>query len=728
MVATSFRKAAEHDTAMPVSRDWPRPGLRLAALLLALITAALTIDALIEPIAPFDVPVTNAIQSIDAPGLWSVLHAVELLTSSEGAIAAWVVALAVFVARRAWLPALAVMALPVGGVLNEGLGAYVVKRTRPDSAVHDIQRALPDIDAPSFPSGHVMGAVMLYGLFFFLAGRIEQRVLRYSVRGVSAGVMLISGFDRVWEGAHWPTDVLAAYSLGALLLVGIVAAYRRIDAVAGHLPFVRAGYVPHDETREHAHALTSTVFFNDETVAKVYAPGFLPRALYWLAYQAEFPYIRNRQALVAARERRNLAALLSTYWYGESAVARVTDVAAVDGNLALVSERVDGSMPADRAAAKDWLRGLRTRFEAAGLPTWQIDPRQPRAIDNVLETADGRYMIVDLESGLVSPLASLKSWWRAFRRGMVPIYDDVYFDVTRAYVDAHAAAMRVALGADGFAELRATLERAERATAAWHAGEPRIWSRTLKAAWHGFYVRSWPERVRARVDEGQQKATDWLNGAVASWQAEGRIDQLQANRLRGEIASPAVQTVLPHFGAHFVMSVFLRFPFGSIARFAWSLWGLAAATVKLLARRIDRQSWKHAWDVHHPVVILLSAIPGFGAFAYLAARPVRSNRLLMRVTVDAVMLKVPKGLYERSGLRKLIAPAIRPQPAMVPVRVPVRVPAGPRVARIVSAPRARALAYRAIAPQRDVSGIAGPYLPPTTHRRHDHPEGIPPLI
>ncbi|CAN5511972.1 hypothetical protein BH23CHL2_BH23CHL2_31240 [soil metagenome] len=724
MVAQSYRKAAVETTAIPATRIWALPGLRFFAIVLAIVTATLTVDALVEPVAPFDVPVTNAIQSIDAPGLWTVLQVVELLTSSEGAIAAWVIALTVFVVARAWLPALAVMALPIGGVLNEGLGGFIVQRTRPNGAEYDIVRSLQDIDAPSFPSGHVMGAVMLYGLFFYLAGGIESRALRYSVRGFSAGVILISGFDRVWEGAHWPTDVLAAYSLGGLLLVGIVAAYRKIDAVAGHLPFIHAAYIPHDEERVHAHALTSTVFFSDDTVSKVYAPGFVPRAIYWLAYQAEFPYIRNRAALEAARERRNLAAMLTEYWYGETAVARVTGVerapSGCDGNLALTSERVDGREPGDRDVAKAWLRDMRSRFEDAGLPTWQIDPRQPRAVDNVLETADGRYMIVDLESGLVSPLASLKTWLRAIRRGMAPIYDDVYFDVTRSYVAGQTDEMRAAMGDTWMSELQENLDRAEAAAQDWHASEPRIWSRALKAAWAGFYVRSWHSRANARIASGQYKATVWLHSAVDSWQASGRIDTEQAGRLRSEIESPAIQAVLPHFGAHFVMSVFLRFPFGSIARFAWSIWGLGSATANLLLRRIDRQRWKSAWDVHHPVVILLSAIPGFGAFAYLASRPVRSNRLLMRVTVDAVMLKPPKGLYERSGLRRIIAPASQLRP------VPVRVSSGPRLATIEPSLRARAMAYRSRERRRDLGDLTGP-VPQATHRRQGQRDGIPPF-
>ncbi len=95
---------------------------------------------------------------------------------------------------------------------------------------------------------------------------------------------------------------------------------------------------------------------------------------------------------------------------------------------------------------------------------------------------------------------------------------------------------------------------------------------------------------------------------------------------------------------------------------AWTGYVLGAATVRLMARRTDRHVWKQTWDIHSPLVLLLAAIPGFGAFAYLAAKPVRSNRLLMRVTLDAVMHKAPARLYERTGMRRIIA---RPAGAVV---------------------------------------------------------------
>ena len=109
----------------------------------------------------------------------------------------------------------------------------------------------------------------------------------------------IVGFGRMWYGAHWPTDVIGAYALGGAVLTVLVALYRRLDAEVGRLPLIKAAVPNHTEPRPHTHALTSVVIFNGESVSKVYSPGLLPRALYWLAFQAPFPYIRNRAALNA---------------------------------------------------------------------------------------------------------------------------------------------------------------------------------------------------------------------------------------------------------------------------------------------------------------------------------------------------------------------------------------------------------------------------------------------
>jgi undecaprenyl-diphosphatase len=623
------------------------------------LASLLLIDALVHPRAFFDVWVSNRVQDIDAPHLAGGVHALNALTGSEGAVVMWAVTMLAFALCRKWLPALATLTLPLGGFINEFIGEVIVGRERPTPDL--VQRTVSDIHAKSFPSGHVMGAVLLYGLLFFVARRFNSRWLRLATQIPAAFIILTVGFARVWAGAHWPSDVLGAYAFGGVFLVLLFAAYRRIEAAAGDLPFIHAGPVPHDESQPHAHALTSTIVFNhaDGTVAKLYNPGFVPRALYWLSFQAPFPYVANQPALSAALERRELAGLLTEYWYGQRVVARMTRIEQAGKRYALVSEYVRGAAPVDRQRAKAFLTDVRRCFEAAGLPTWQINPRQPRALDNVLETADGRLHIIDLESGLVTPLASPRSWGRAIRRGQAPLFDDVDFDTTRAYVAREADAMYAQRGAAWLARLQATLERAELAQSAWHASEPRVWSLLLRP-------RSWRARAEARFEAGQQQVTRWLDAAVEDWQSEGRVNARQASALRAQLRAPQFQAVLPHLGAHAALSVVLRLPLGSIARVAWSLTALLAATVRLVARRIDRHAWTEAFGIHSPLVIVLAAVPGFGALSYLAARPVLSNRLLLRVTLDAALRKTPWGIYEQSRLRRVVALPPTPQLAAAP--------------------------------------------------------------
>lgn len=645
MVAISSQRVGP----LAPARSMPAVGVvasrRNLGIAFASVASLLTIDGILHPTTRFDVRAINSVQGIDAPYLAQAVAIVETLTSSTWAITFWVLTLLTFAAKRWWLPALAAAVLPIGGLINHIIGEYVVGRTRPDPTV--VSRTVADIDAASFPSGHVMGAVMLYGLLFFVARRIERAWLRLLVQAYSAVVIAAVGFARVWEGAHWPTDVLGAYALGGFLLVVLFSVYDRIDAAAGHLPFIHAGDIAHEESTRHAHALTSLVLFNDGTVSKVYNPGFVPRALYWLAFQAPFAYERNDSALRAAMERRNLAAMLTEYWYGSERVARVVSIDRIAGQPALTSTLIDGHTPADRSAAKRFLIDLRSRFDAAGLPTWQIDPRQPRAVDNVLETENGEYMIVDLESGLVSPLASFRSWGRALRSGHVPMFDTVHIAVMREYLSREEPTMRVLMGDAWFESLRSQVDAVEITSEAWYATEPRIWSVL-------FGVRLWKPRLQARMAGGQDKAMGWLTTSVQTWEDEGRISSGEAADLRARMDTPQFQAVIPHLGAHVVITVLLRFPFGSIARVAWSAWALLTATLKLFARRASMTEWRQAWSIHNPIVIALAAVPGFGAFAYLASGPIRSSRLLVRVTVDAVMFKVPWRLYERTGMRKMI--------------------------------------------------------------------------
>ena len=646
--------------SLAVQSSWnrlPRPGARTLVRICAVVTALLIVDALLRERGTFDYWLINAVRTIEFPGDERLMKGVSRLTGTEGAVLAWFLLLALFLVLRRWLNAVALGVIPLAGLLSESI-QNLIDRPRPDfSRIHGLEgavRAAEDQDFASFPSGHVLGAILLYGLLFALAGELRNRPLRWALRAVFVAIVVLTGVARVWLGSHWAGDVVTAFTLGGLLLGIQLILYRRAAPHVAGAPLISARAMPHNEAAPHAHALTSLILFRGDEAWKVYSPGLVPQAIYWLSFQAPFPYANNEAALQAAIHRRNLAGRLTEYWYGERRVAKALRVDEFDGRPALVSRFVAGREPSHETA-RPFLQDLAGRFDAAGLPTWQIDPRQPRSFGNLIETPDGTLMVIDLESGLVSPLASPRAWLRAIRRRIVPIFDDMYFDITRSYVEREAAAMRETLGWEWYERLVAELDLAEQDAIAWHASEPRVWARMLTWTAIALQPGSWGRRLQVRAEMGEQHATRWLEESINRWADEGRLSAAESEELRQSVESPQFQAVLPHFGVHLMIGVALRFPFGSIARVAYTGGNLLGATLLMLVRRRSREHWRRARSIHSPLVLVVAALPGIGTLSYLTSKPVRSQGKLARVALDAAGEKVPWHLYERIGLRRLVA-------------------------------------------------------------------------
>jgi len=101
--------------------------------------------------------------------------------------------------------------------------AEIVARPRPSP---DLVRVSDSASGDSFPSGHVVGAVVLFGLLLILAGSlIPHRGLRFIVRLFCVFVVLATGPARVYAGVHWPSDVMGGYLFGLLALALFCRAY-----------------------------------------------------------------------------------------------------------------------------------------------------------------------------------------------------------------------------------------------------------------------------------------------------------------------------------------------------------------------------------------------------------------------------------------------------------------------------------------------------------------------
>jgi undecaprenyl-diphosphatase len=209
--------AALNQTILGIGpKQW---GMWLAVFVAAI---ALTVLAFFSVYPPGDVTLTRAVQAVQLPGLDLISDFIFRVGLSPifQLIALGIAAVMAF--RRQHLMALFVVlaAFARGSVV---LLKELVERPRPSPFQVDVTE---QVGGFSFPSGHVLGAVLLWGLVYFASEQlIANRRMRRWVQWSSLALIVLTGFQRVWTGAHWPSDVLGAYLWGGVILFILVKVY-----------------------------------------------------------------------------------------------------------------------------------------------------------------------------------------------------------------------------------------------------------------------------------------------------------------------------------------------------------------------------------------------------------------------------------------------------------------------------------------------------------------------
>ncbi len=630
----------------------------LLAALLAWLTVNVTNDALL----PRDQAVLAWVSGWSIPGLSGLLSVVSALTGAEAGMAYGLVGVSVLLllgkTRGAVVFTIIAMSIGFVSIMGDFTLGEIVDRSRPEAA--------PASTAPSFPSGHVFGSMVFFGFMAFLAvyHRLEMKLLVPMLVVLGALVILV-GPARVHESSHRPTDVAAGYLLGAIWLLILAPAYiyarstRFVASRTSTLDQAPDQVIQDSEAPRMASSIASLVWLDPKqgTASKIYKPPAVVRIIYWLAFQAKFPYIGNRAALEAAGYRRKVASLITKHRFGNDMVSPVLAVNEQDGKFEFVTQYVAGKEAENDDTAKELPGQISEAFAEAGLSVWQVNPHNPHAHTNLILTAGGDYKIIDLESSLATPFLPKGQRLSAMKAGNFPVFDDVDLPRLHGYVAANSEALTASLGAQGVAELGEAAEKLEASIRSWKSGELRIWGRIASLVYRVFNWKGAYQATARAMQGGEQAAQTFLSAGIDRWSSEGRLAPSEAKELNTYLASPEVGGALRHLGAHMILAAIFRFPLGSLLRLGWT----ATFWAKIqLARLRGRKAPVSAGgsNIHNPLVMALSLIPGFGAVACLAARPLR-RKILVRLMLDQTSLKLPFRLYTRLHLGRWLAPSVR---------------------------------------------------------------------
>ncbi len=164
---------------------------------------------------PADLWLTLKLQSISWPLFDPFITSAETLASPAVASASLLVTSAAMWFQRRRNEAALLIFPAAGWLLNTGV-KQLVERPRPSQALIRVTAFPSD---PSFPSGHVIYAVLLFGIILYLSTVIPTGWARWPLRVFCVYCMTFTGVARVYHGAHWPSDVYGSLLEGLLVLV-----------------------------------------------------------------------------------------------------------------------------------------------------------------------------------------------------------------------------------------------------------------------------------------------------------------------------------------------------------------------------------------------------------------------------------------------------------------------------------------------------------------------------
>ncbi|HWQ18962.1 MAG TPA: phosphatase PAP2 family protein [Methanotrichaceae archaeon] len=199
--------------------------IALAFVLMLAFAISLSYAASRFPILPLDLQAYQELHEEARPLFNMLLRGVSYLGEPAMAMILIVMVAAAFASRRQWIETIFVLAT-TSNVLLTFVLKELIRRARPVPLPGNATGFIQSINEYSYPSGHVLFFVVFFGFFAYLAWIYFAGRVRVIVIAICGALIILIGPSRVFLGAHWASDVLGSYIIGAIWLFVLIIAYQ----------------------------------------------------------------------------------------------------------------------------------------------------------------------------------------------------------------------------------------------------------------------------------------------------------------------------------------------------------------------------------------------------------------------------------------------------------------------------------------------------------------------
>lgn len=187
----------------------------IAAVLWAfLLGLGLLITTVLTPVRDLDVAIIDGLVESRTEPLTVLAHIGDQIGNTPGIIAMVIIAATVAHAvTRRWAPALVVVAAAAGETSIFLATQVAISRARPD-----VEQLAGEPATSSFPSGHVAATIVTYGCIALLVLAWSRGAVRIVAVAAAIALPLLVAWARMYQGMHFPSDVLASFLFAPLWL------------------------------------------------------------------------------------------------------------------------------------------------------------------------------------------------------------------------------------------------------------------------------------------------------------------------------------------------------------------------------------------------------------------------------------------------------------------------------------------------------------------------------